>query len=87
MTLRARAIVVVQICGKIWFWFYLQESVKALYHFRDHYFENFGIEKAVTKNDDIKVKMEETVLMVESLKGEYSGISPAKGSENATFNF
>ncbi|XP_045192909.1 tetratricopeptide repeat protein 5-like isoform X3 [Mercenaria mercenaria] len=46
-------------------------EVDALYEFRDHYFEQFGVERAVFKNDEVKRKMEETLKIVESHKDSF----------------
>jgi uncharacterized protein YodC (DUF2158 family) len=42
-----------------------------LYEYRDHYFEKFGVDRAVFKNDDVKKIMEKTLKVVESHRGKY----------------
>ena len=47
----------------------LQKAVEDLYHYRDHYVENKGLDKAAQKNDDVKQLMDGTLTKLESMKG------------------
>lgn len=41
-----------------WDDFGLQEEVDRLYIFRDHYFENYPLEKAIDKDSDVQEKLD-----------------------------
>ena len=45
-----------------------------MYEYRDHYFEQFGVERAIYRNDDVKKMMEKTLKTVESHKGKITDI-------------
>ncbi|KAL4234244.1 Tetratricopeptide repeat protein 5 [Mactra antiquata] len=45
-----------------------KNKVEALYEYRDHYFERFGVERALNKNDDVRVQMNETFQFLETQK-------------------
>ncbi|XP_059140737.1 tetratricopeptide repeat protein 5-like [Physella acuta] len=44
--------------------------VDELYTFRDHYIENFGLDKAGSKEEDVRKKMEECLQTIEKLQGD-----------------
>ncbi|KAK0086224.1 hypothetical protein PV325_003575 [Microctonus aethiopoides] len=46
----------------------LTKSVDALYHFRDHYFENHSIEDAKNKNDDLEIELKDTLAKFDECK-------------------
>ena len=46
-----------------------QEDVAQLYQYNLHYFEQHGLECAAEKDGRVKKKMEETVSLLEQLKG------------------
>lgn len=43
--------------------------MKSLYHFRDHYFENHSIERAIEKNVDVEKEMKDTLTKFDECKG------------------
>lgn len=45
-----------------------QKYVDALYHFRDHYFENHSIEDAKNKNDDLEIELKDTLAKFDECK-------------------
>lgn len=49
--------------------YFVQEKVKSLYLFRDHYFENHAIEEAINKNRDVEKEMKETLTKFDDYKG------------------
>lgn len=46
----------------------VQSSVKALYDYTAHYFEQHGVENAARKWEDIKAQMEDAVGLLDSLQ-------------------
>ncbi|XP_012280058.1 tetratricopeptide repeat protein 5 isoform X2 [Orussus abietinus] len=47
----------------------LTESVKSLYFFRDHYFENHSIDNALQKSSDVEKEMRNTLIKFDECKG------------------
>lgn len=47
----------------------MQERVKALYLFRDRYFETHSIDEAIKKNTDIEKEMKDTLSKFDECKG------------------
>jgi hypothetical protein len=50
----------------------LQEKLKELYIYRDHYFEKHSLDKAGQKNGDVESEMKKTLIYFENLKGMYA---------------
>lgn len=48
-----------------------QERVSALYHFRDHYFENHNINDSINRNHDIEIELQSTLELFNKYKGMY----------------
>ena len=51
------------------FYCLFQEAVDELYHFRDHFFECNGVEKAAMKQEEIKTKLQEALTILDYVKG------------------
>ena len=48
----------------------LQKAVDDLYAYRDHYFENFSLECAAQKDENLKEELSKTLELIDSYKGE-----------------